>query len=692
MRACLFSLALLTAPLALSAAKNPVDFQVDLKNPVFKNGVLTTEEGGVITSEGVRIQAQKIEYTNRIENGIAMRKIVAEGDLLIEYADQAFVGKRLEYDFETRSGVIEEGRTHVQYWFLGGEKVYLQSDGSFYIVNAFITTWTSDDPLWAIHAGKIKITEKKLLTASDLRFQFVKLPLLWLPKLKANLKSVKKPPIRYKAKWDKKLGPAVSARYRVYSWDYLDMYLRGEYRIGKGGGLAFETEYESEDKLTEFVTRSWGSIHDLSTPIMHGSTEYRLQGKYKTESHDERTHFTLVYDKISSQKMISEFPSDDFEIDTKKRTYLFFDHMENSGFVDLRVQPRLNNWQSLNQELPSLTIGIRPLALGNSNVIMHNWTNASYLDYVYADDAKRFIHDKHAVRLQTNNSLYCPFRTGPVTWTPEVGIIAIFYNNDLEHHSIGQAIGTYGASANTRISRKFSKFEHVIEPYACFRGLTNPTASNHKVIIFSLKDGYHRIQTLRFGIVNEVCLLSLDAPPRYSIDLYSLAFFNDRGPLTAIPRLYTTFTFEYPTCISNLDFVWNIQKKLIDRINARTSWTVNDDVAFGLEFRHRSRFDWRKADHENYILDVSRSFHELLQSPLSDGRNTLLFKADFRIHPLWNFRVSSHFGWGRGDEPVYHSGKVDFFTTVVTGWRIRISAEATADTVRFDTGIELVKY
>jgi hypothetical protein len=390
--------------------------------------------------------------------------------------------------------------------------------------------------------------------------------------------------------------------------------------------------------------------------------------------------------------MISEFGSDDFEINTKKRTYLFFDHIEDSGFVDLRIQPRLNQWQSLKQELPSLTFGIRPLALGSSGIIMQNWTNASYLDYVYADDVRQFIPNRHAARLQTNNSLYWPIRTGPLTWTPEAGIIAIFYNNDLERHSIGQAIGLYGGRVQTRIARKFPLLEHVIEPYASFRGLTKPTASSNKVIIFSLRDGYHQINALRFGVVNEVCLLAPDAPPRLSVDLFSYAFFGDRGPLTAIPRLYTTLTCEYPTCISNLDLIWNLQQKLVDRINAGTSWTVSDDVAFSLEFRHRSRYDWRKADHDNYILDVSRSFHELLQSPLSDGRNTLLFKGDFRIHPLWNFRVSSHFGWGRGDEPVYHSGKIDLFTTIVTGWKIRISAEATADDVKFDTGIELVKY
>src|SRR5262249_16172680 len=146
-------------------------------------------------------------------------------------------------------------------------------------------------------------------------------------------------------------------------------------------------------------------------------------------------------------------------------------HIEESGFMDLRIQPRINQWQSLKQELPSVTFGIRPLALGSSGIVMQNWTNASYLDYVYADDVRKFIHNRHPPRLQTSNSIYRPFRTGPLTWTPEVGIIAIFYNNDLERRSIGQAIGTYSCSLQTRIGQKFSRYEHTIEPYASFKGL-----------------------------------------------------------------------------------------------------------------------------------------------------------------------------------------------------------------------------
>ncbi len=681
------------APFALSAEPNePLNFQVDLQDPIFQNGVISTDKGGIITAEGIRIQARKIEYTNRIENGVTVRKILAEGDLLLEYGEQAFVGSLLEYDLISHTGLIKDGKTFADLWFIGGEKIFLQSDGSYYIVNAFITSWASDDPLWEAYAGKIHITKDRMLAARNLRFKFAKIPFFWMPSFRANLKFVKKPPIRFKIiDWNKKLGPKISARWRIYSWETLDVFVRGDYRIAEGGGAALETDYKSENSLTECLTRTYGSYNDPSTPIINAFSEYRVQGTFRTQSYDDKTHMRFSYDWISSEKMISEFKSDDFEIDSRLRTRFILDHEASHGFVNLQVQPRINHWQSINQELPSLSLGLRPYSFGSSGLIMYNWTNASYLDYVYASNLKDYLHDTHAARVQTTNSLSYPLRLGYVTLTPDIGIIAIFYNNNPFHRSIGQFMGTYGATLQTRLCRNYTYLDHVFEPYATFRGLTKPR-STEQITIFSLEDGYHRINTLRFGFVNSFYPRTSIDPPRFSTDIYTYAFFANRGQLSPIPRLYTDLALEYPTCHTNVGFVWNMQKGVIDRINTRLSWTIIDDFAFIFEYRHRSRFDWRKADHDNYILDQTRSFHELLQSPLSDGRNTILFSGELKLHPLWTLHGSSHFGWGRSSEPVYHSGKVDLSTTLITGWKIRLTATITADDVRFTSGMEMIKY
>src|ERR1700722_1438470 len=90
-------------------AGNPLplqEFEVNLKNPVFSHGVISTDEGGIVTAPGMRIQARKISYTNRIENGVAVQRIEAEGDLMMEYGEHAFVGSKLEYNFATKTGTL----------------------------------------------------------------------------------------------------------------------------------------------------------------------------------------------------------------------------------------------------------------------------------------------------------------------------------------------------------------------------------------------------------------------------------------------------------------------------------------------------------------------------------------------------------------------------------------------------------
>ena len=55
------------------------DVTINLKDPVFSNGTISTSQGGIISGENLRIQAQHIEYTNRIEHGVAVKKVVAAG-------------------------------------------------------------------------------------------------------------------------------------------------------------------------------------------------------------------------------------------------------------------------------------------------------------------------------------------------------------------------------------------------------------------------------------------------------------------------------------------------------------------------------------------------------------------------------------------------------------------------------------
>ena len=56
---------------------------VDLRDPVYCDGVLTTDQGGVITGPNIRVQARNLIYTRQDE----IVTMEAEGQLLVEYGD-----------------------------------------------------------------------------------------------------------------------------------------------------------------------------------------------------------------------------------------------------------------------------------------------------------------------------------------------------------------------------------------------------------------------------------------------------------------------------------------------------------------------------------------------------------------------------------------------------------------------------
>ncbi|MCB1082833.1 MAG: hypothetical protein KDK61_00850, partial [Simkania sp.] len=103
-------------------ATDTTQFTVNLKNPIYKDGVISTDQGGVITSPELRIQARHIVYINKVEKGKPIHQVIAEGDLMLDNMGRIYIGRRLEYDFITKTGVVYEGATAVDLWFLGGEK------------------------------------------------------------------------------------------------------------------------------------------------------------------------------------------------------------------------------------------------------------------------------------------------------------------------------------------------------------------------------------------------------------------------------------------------------------------------------------------------------------------------------------------------------------------------------------------
>ncbi len=663
------------------------EITVDLRNPSYQNGIVHTSEGGVIQGDDLRIQAKHIQYIHKKE----AHKVEAEGDLLIQYKGKAYVGSELEYDFLTKMGTIFDGKTAAAMWFVGGDQIDLKEDGSYKVKNVSITTCENKDSSWDLHAKRVGVTTTDLFEAKKIRFRLFKFPLFWLPSFKLNLKKFKEPIFRYTVNWDKGQGPRGAIRYQLYSWEDFALYGRLEYRWSTGWGGALETEYLPEGKPITFVTRSYLGKNRLET-APEAMRRYRLQGALHARANDDKTSIALTWDKYNDVRMPTLFKPDDFEVSTAQKTLFYVRHQEKLFLTSLKIRPRVNPFESIKQDLPTVYFHLLPHEIGHTGIYHFLGIKGAYVDFTYSDQLAKSLKAFRSGRIEISDEWQRPVPMGPLTLTPFFGLHGIFYSNSPLNNPRLVGWLNYGGDLFLRGRKGFERYQHILEPYAHFHALTRPTTPPDQHFIFSIADGYEKINQIQVGVRN--LLFShkrKNKEPSFSSDLYANAFFSDPTIPQFIPRLYLLLDWKLPSLHFSFHNCWNIRHDLFDFSKARLLWTVSENVALSFEARYRSKYDWRKADHDNFILDVTRSETELLLSPLSDQRVTLLSQCFIRFNPLWEAKISSIQGFYRLDEKPYTEVKIDLSTWISSSFKARLSYSHIRNDDRVSFHLDLVK-
>ncbi|HSX13571.1 MAG TPA: hypothetical protein VLE96_04035 [Chlamydiales bacterium] len=666
---------------------------VDLRNPTYCHGVLYTNEGGVIQGNDIRIQARHIQYTQKED----LKKIEAEGDLLIQFKEKIYVGNRLEYDFVSRTGTIFQGKTSAAMLFVSGDEIQLLPDGSYKIKDVTLTTCENKESTWDFYANQVNVIREEFFEAKQLRARSFKTPFFWFPSFKLSLKKFRESivrsetPYKWNIDWDKGQGPRVAFRYKLFSKQDFAAYGRLEYRWSTGWGGSFETEYFPEHQRTTFVTRSFAGTNRLQT-APDRMFRYRLQGAYRSTSEDKKTTAALVWDKYNDVRMPTIFRPDDFEVSTAKKTILYIRHQDDPYITSLRVRPRANSFESIKQDLPSIYGHLHPHAIGNTGIYNFLSMKAAYVDFAYSDDLVVSLKDYRSGRLEIREKMQRSFPMGPLTFTPYIGTQGILYTNSPSGKVKGLGVLQYGFDLVARGEKTFSRYKHVIEPYLWYTVLTRPTVDPDDHYIFTIADGVDKINQIQTGF--RTLLFSkrrLCKEASFSADLYINAFFKDKVIPQLVPRGYLLLNWRLPSLNFSFHNAWNFRHHLLDVSKARLQWTLSENVAMSLETRYRSKYDWRKADHESFILDVTRSETQLLLSPLTDRRITVLGNIFVRLNPLWETRIWLVNGFYRENETPYTEVKIDLSTWITSALKIRLSYSHIRNDDRVSFDFELVK-
>jgi len=663
---------------------------VDLKEPTFCEGVLTTTKGGVITASDIRIQALNITYTRKTEGGSPVSTIEAENELEIEFGGYIFVGQRLEYDFERRSGILFQGRTAMDPWFFGGEKIFLEPDGSYIIHQAFITTSENVNPDWGIVANEASISKSLELKANNVQFQLTRVPILWVPAVRANLDFIFDHPLQYEFRAGSQ-GPRVSLAYEIFSWNRFKTFARLDYRLQRGWGGGIETTYSSEDHSEYFDSINFIARDAKSNAPHRVAIRYRFQGNYHRDIPEQNITIDGSYDKLSDKEMATDYRERGLDIEAAERTQLLVRKQADWWITNFIARARVNNFQTTKQELPTLKTNLIPFEIGTTGIVSENEFVASYLDFRYANSVPD-VTNYNSSRFESYNKLYRPTKLGVFTFTPEVGGLAIYEGNSQKKRPRWVGLGVFACELDTRLQGYYANFKHTIRPYTRYEYFTSPTSSPNQHFIFDIDDGWFRLNMMRFGLQqnfytkdgNGLITRVVEA------DVFTNAFFNSTTIPETIPKVYSKIVY-YPTSRlkQTCSTAWDFEERQLDHFNLRTDWTISNDAAIALEYRHRSAFSWRKADPNNYFIDAFRTVARLKRSKLSDRRDTILTHFFYRFQPNMAIEFESRHGWNRRVQPSYNEFQIDFLATLKSAWNVKLSYQHLEDDDRFTFAVSL---
>ncbi len=662
----------------------PKGLEIDLKDPTYHDGVISTNFGGVIKGKELYLQAQDIRYVFKTEDGRQVNRIEGEGKLLFQYKNRTYVGDRVEFDLLKAKITVINGCTQTGNWFVGGKKIYIHPDGSSTIIDGYMTSSENEQDEWSLKGKKVFLDGNKTIKAKNVSLFLSKIPVFWIPSFSTDIQGVARSPVsvRLRHKGTNKL--IVGLQYRQLLFENVKARLLLDVSVQRGIAGGFDVNYKDPLSTRSF---NWFNYyaHDLQVVEKTKKNRYRSFGKYTDSFFDGKISCKATYDKLSDPEVPSDYLMKGIKYGRVTPTQLTFSNRHEHWIARLNAKVRINDFQAVKQELPMFDFNVKPYQLGSTNWIINNNFSAGYLDYLYARETSH-VHNFHSSRIQLSQQLYRNYTLGHLNITPKVGYNAISYSNSPQSESRLLAAANFGIEVNTRLIKNYSSVTHSVVPYVSYEHVTKPTVTHNKHYIFDLQDGYGRLNTVRFGARNYLTATDRENFEKMlMLDLYGRAFYSSNTIGSTVPRVYLDGKWK-ATSWSTYSFqsAWDTQHNILDHLNIRGDVTVTDDIAFGLEYRHRSPYAWRKVDVENFILDSVISEHRLRHSQVSDKRDTFLTNVFFRLSPTVILEFKTRNGWNRFHCPKYLEYEVDLTTVIGGALRVTFSYQHRRPDDRFD--------
>ncbi|ROT54756.1 Organic solvent tolerance protein OstA [Chlamydia trachomatis] len=607
-------------------------------------GIMDVEDGVLHIHGDLRLQANKAYVENRTDCGI---KIVAHGNVMVNYRGKILICDYLEYYEDTDSCLLTNGRCSLYPWFIGGSTITI-SPSSIIIHKGYISTSEGPQKHICLSGDYLKYSSDSVLSMGPSRLSICNTPVLLLPQISIMPMEIPKPPITFRGGSGGFLGSYLGVSYSPISKKHCSttLFLDGFFKHGIG--LGYNMRFSSQENPSNAINIKSYYAHRLAIDSSGAKDRYRLHGDFTFSK--ERAHLAGEFHLSDSWETVVDIFPNNFSLKNTGPTEVSLSWRDNNLFGKMTSSVKVNSFQNVKQELPQAILHHRPVRIRRSRIFLENRLEAGFLDFHFSSNipGSNFSSWRFSSAHKVYRGLVLPIGT----LTPSLSGTAIYYTRMLSPNAAHcQLSGSLSFDYRVALQKEYRHARHIVEPFCSFLKTTRPVLSSDEPHIFSIKDAFHSINLLHVGLESKV--LKKHSTPSY-LKLWTTYIFDEPHAKDTFPK--TACWFSLPLTLQNtlsLDAEWIWKKSRWDHLNVIWEWILNDNLGLTLEFLHRSKYGFIKCAKDNYTLDVSRSLDTLLASPLSDRRNLITGKLFVRPHPHWNYNLNLRYGWHRPDSPSY---------------------------------------
>ncbi|AHC17196.1 hypothetical protein [Chlamydia trachomatis] len=607
-------------------------------------GIMDVEDGVLHIHDDLRLQANKAYVENRTDCGI---KIVAHGNVMVNYRAKILICDYLEYYEDTDSCLLTNGRCSLYPWFIGGSTITI-SPSSIIIHKGYISTSEGPQKHICLSGDYLKYSSDSVLSMGPSRLSICNTPVLLLPQISIMPMEIPKPPITFRGGSGGFLGSYLGVSYSPISKKHCSTTLFLDSFFKHGIGLGYNMRFSSQENPSNAINIKSYYAHRLAIDSSGAKDRYRLHGDFTFSK--ERAHLAGEFHLSDSWETVADIFPNNFSLKNTGPTEVSLSWRDNNLFGKMTSSVKVNSFQNVKQELPQAILHHRPVRIRRSRIFLENRVEAGFLDFHFSSNipGSNFSSWRFSSAHKVYRGLVLPIGT----LTPSLSGTAIYYTRMLSPNAAHcQLSGSLSFDYRVALQKEYRHARHIVEPFCSFLKTTRPVLSSDEPHIFSIKDAFHSINLLHVGLESKV--LNKHSTPSH-LKLWTTYIFDEPHAKDTFPK--TACWFSLPLTLQNtlsLDAEWIWKKSRWDHLNVIWEWILNDNLGLTLEFLHRSKYGFIKCAKDNYTLDVSRSLDTLLASPLSDRRNLITGKLFVRPHPHWNYNLNLRYGWHRPDSPSY---------------------------------------